>query len=144
MNKEIGIPIKGKYYDLVRTPHGHTPVSKVRFWKVFPIPIREVRSYNYYHCPLCGRPSFFKINGACQYCWGYAYECYDHESFGRFEQRNRKIERRNYFRRLWKTFENLLLPILILTHRAWYVKSDRLHWSEAYEGYPYDDWDRDY
>jgi len=115
-------PRDGHYYDLIRVPHGHIPVPLIRLWKDLPIPVKDLRTHDYYHCPVCGKPSFFKINYMCWDCerefeWGddwideYAYKQY------------RKKQRREYFRNIWKKLEYLILPFLVLIGKAWYVIS---------------------
>jgi hypothetical protein len=110
-------PIDGYYYDLIRVPHGHIPVPKANLWSHLPLPIKEFRDECYYRCPSCGEPSFFKIQYVCDECFEdlddieqYYYKCF-----------RVRMERRDYFRSFWKRIEYLLLPILVLTGKAWYV-----------------------
>jgi len=120
-------PREGRYYDLVRVPHGHIPVPKVNMWSGFPIPVREIRGYDYYHCPNCGQPSFFKVNVMCRYCEDDA--SYDYASDGEQEEAMSRIyrlrSRRNYFREIWKRLEYLILPVLVLLGQSWYVEARR-------------------
>ncbi|MEM1589998.1 MAG: hypothetical protein QW175_06240 [Candidatus Bathyarchaeia archaeon] len=104
-------PIDGYYYDLIRVPHGHIPVPKVKLWSRLPLPIKEFRDERYYRCPSCGQPSFFKILFTCDECWKDNWRLLGY----------RKAERRDYFRQFWKRLEYLLLPVLVLTGKAWYV-----------------------
>ena len=125
-------PRQGLYYDLVRVPHGHIPVSKIFLWKRFPLLVREIRGDKYFSCPECGMPSFFKVDVCCRGC---AARGLNRWSVGenilrRWENRSR----RDYFRRLLKDLEVLVLPVLALSGSAWYVRSDRRHCSD----YQYD------
>ena len=126
-------PGQGLYYDLVRVPHGHIPVSKVFLWKRFPLLVREIRGDKYFSCPECGMPSFFKVDVCCREC---AARGTDRWSVGenilrRWENRSR----RDYFRNLLKMLEVLVLPVLALLGKAWYVRSERRHFSD--KGYRY-------
>jgi len=106
----------GGYYDLVRVPHGHIPVPLVRgLWRYLPLPVREFRTWEFYECPLCGTPSFFK--GVCWEC-----QDWDWAAAERYYSRRR---RREYFRAVWKRVELWLLPLLLLLGRAWYVRARR-------------------
>lgn len=118
--------LKGRYYDLIRVPHGHIPVSKLYLWKNYPIEAKETRTYNYFQCPECGNPSFFKVS-SCEYDGFYGY---GNDAEERRWRRVRRRERNDYFRRLWKDLEGLALPFLVLIGKAWYVRSDRLHYSD--------------
>lgn len=112
-------PVNGYYYDLIKLPHGHVPVPKARLWSHLPVPIREFRGEDYYECPCCGQPSFFKVEYACRECdndLGY-YDGYDPEK----EVYRIRRQRRNYFRQFLKRIEYLFLPLLVLTGKAWYV-----------------------
>ena len=106
------------YYDLVRIPHGHIPVPRIKLWKYLPMPIKEIRTYGYFHCPECGSPSFFKIIDYCMNCYplreGYEERC---------NQRLKGEKNRDR----WKKLEYMLLPLLVLLGKAWYVPSERIH-----------------
>lgn len=123
-------PAQGGYYDLVRVPHGHLPVTKVFLWRRLPIPVREIRDGNYFRCPECGSKSFFKPP-PCRVCISRNEELYriDFDRwFREADQRAAKAiqhERRDYFRRFWKQLECFALPLLVLAGRAWYVRSMR-------------------
>jgi ribosomal protein L37E len=114
---------KGRYYDLILVPHGHIPVSKIKVWRNFPLLCKEQRTESYFHCPTCGSPSFFKVKGSCEEC---SYFGNEEASWKRFRLR----ERREYFRRLCKDIEALVLPFLAFFGKAWYVRSERLHYSD--------------
>jgi len=124
-------PREGRYYDLVRVPHGHIPVPKVNAWSGFPIPFREVRGYDYYRCPNCGGPSFFKVNAMCLDCEDDDFNReYESEEDYRSQERDRERKyrlrvRRDFFRGIWKRLEYLVLPALILLGEAWYVEARR-------------------
>jgi hypothetical protein len=109
-------PIDGNYYDLIRVPHGHIPVPKANLWSHLPLPIKEFRDERFYRCPNCGLPSFFKIQYMCD-------ECFEDDDLIKQYSDSRRIqaERRDYFRSFWKRIEYLLLPMLVLTGKAWYV-----------------------
>ena len=100
---------KGRYYDLIRIPRKRT-------WDTF-------------HCPVCGLPSFFKVFDQCRVC---EWEIDDYETWRAIEQRYQKRIKREKWRRRWKTLECALLPLLILFGKAWYLRSDRIHWSDPY------------
>ena len=104
-------PINGFYYDLIRVPHGHIPAPLVRLWSRLPLPIKEFRKYDYYHCPICGEPSFFK--GVCDDCFFY----YPFETDTWYKQTARK----EYFRQILKRIECIFLPFLAFFGKAWYV-----------------------
>ena len=126
-------PGQGLYYDLVRVPHGHVPVGKVFLWKRFPLLVGEIRSNNYFKCPSCGALSFFKSDICCRDCAANGkYSWIVGENILRRWQ-NR--DRRDYFRKFLKTLEVLVLPVLALLGRAWYVRSDRRHWKDGRAGY---------
>lgn len=108
----------GRYYDLIKVPHGHIPTPLVNLWSNFPIPVKERRGWDYYYCRFCGTPSFFK--GICRQCE------YDFE-WDMLASYYQKKKRREYFRKLWKRLEYLYLPLLVLTGKAWYVRSKVLH-----------------
>jgi ribosomal protein L37E len=114
---------KGRYYDLILVPHGHIPVSKIKVWRSFPLLCKEQRTESYFHCPTCGGPSFFKIKGSCEECsfWGNKEVSW---------KQVRSKERQDYFRRLCKDIEALALPLLAFFGKAWYVRSERLHYSD--------------
>ena len=120
------MPIIGNYYDLIRVPHGHIPVSKVFLWKRFPLLVREIRGNDYFKCPSCGGPSFFKVNYQCPIC---------DDEYGWLRPKFRRRERRDYFRKFLKDLEVLVLPVLALMGKAWYVRSGRHHWKDGYVGY---------
>jgi hypothetical protein len=110
-------PLDGCYYDLVRVPHGHVPVTKVGLWLRLPLPVKDLRGEDYFECPRCGEPSFFH---------SFCFECDQDYSLGYVDWRwSRSFWRRQYFRRLLKSVELLFLPILVLLGRAWYVESLR-------------------
>ena len=121
---------RGGYYDLVRVPHGHVPVTKVFLWSRLPIPVREIRNDHYFKCPECGAPSFFKIDSAysCRNC-RFGLDHADWEDVmrldRRFQLRWMRTRRHDYFRALWKSLEVLVLPFLVVSGRAWYVYSER-------------------
>ena len=130
---------KGRYYDLIRIPHGHIPAPKIKFWKWLPIPIKGERSYDTFSCPICGRGSFFKIYDQCRVC---EWEIDDYETWRSIEERYRKRLRREKGRKRWKNLECALLPILILIGKAWYMRSDRYHFSDSYNDMRYEDYKR--
>ena len=108
-------PRDAAYYDLIRTPHGHTPAPKLRFWKWLSIPVKELRDENTFTCPRCSSGSFFKSFISCDNCR------YD-------EDRDIEVhysERREKRRRLLKDIECAILPILLLFGLAWYMPSTR-------------------
>lgn len=119
-------PRQGGYYDLVRVPHGHIPVTKLRLWRRLPIPVREIRGDDYFRCPECGSPSFFKIDISCRNC---AARGSDSWLLGEsILQRWQNRDRRDYFRMFLKRLECLVLPVLVLAGKAWYVRSERRRW----------------
>ena len=118
-------PKYGRYYDLIRVPHGHIPVPLAKLWSRLPIPVKEIRDENYYSCPVCGEPSFFKIRYACRYCL----DEFDYDpklEDWAWKEYQRRM-RRDYFRNFLKRIEYLILPFLILIGKAWYVRSIYLH-----------------
>jgi len=114
------------YYDLVRVPHGHLPAPRLRLWGRLPLPIRQTRDSNFYRCPECGEPSFFKIDGWCEECNQIMEDC-GLEPSRKFYARVVRRKRRTYFRRFLKQIELLFLPLLVVLGKAWYVRSQRLH-----------------
>jgi len=116
-------PKDGLYYDLIRVPHGHIPAPMTNLWSALPIPVKDERGCDYYYCPNCGEPSFFKINSWCRTCE--AWDLVDDEIVRRYKRRRR----RKYFKEIFKRIEYWFLPILILLGKAWYVGSTRLKWS---------------
>jgi ribosomal protein S27AE len=112
-------PRDASYYDLIRTPHGHTPAPKLRFWKWLSVPVKELRDGNSFTCPNCGEGSFFKT-------WTYCNNCRDYLDWDDYPSvYNAKREKR---RRLLKDVECALLPLLILFGKAWYMPSTRNKW----------------
>jgi len=121
-------PKYGRYYDLIRVPHGHIPAPLTNLWSKLPIPVKEVRDENYYFCPVCGEPSFFKIRYACWKCQG-EFEYDPSLEEWAWKEYKRKM-RKDYFRNFLKRIEYLILPFLVLIGKAWYVRSYRLHPSD--------------
>jgi len=119
-------PRNGNYYDLVRIPHGHIPAPRVKFWSWLPIPIKGQRTYNTFHCPICGSPSFFKVRGHCEDCG----PIYDDD-----EQQWKNWAKKEDVRNRWKRLEEILLPLLVLLGKAWYMPSDRLNYLEQVKKY---------
>jgi len=113
----------GWYYDLIKLPHGHLPAPKVNLWSHLPLPVKEWRDENYYCCPMCGKPSFFKINFACYSCQD-DFE-YDEKAYEWAQRRAKIAQRRRYFKQIWKRLEYLILPLLVLLGKASYVPSIR-------------------
>lgn len=124
-------PVFGRYYDLVRVPHGHVPVGKVWLWRSFPLLVREIRDDKFFKCPECGHSEFFKNESWCR-CCGVQNPEFDWEAMRRRAQNRR---RRAYFRNLAKQVEVLVLPVLAFCGLAWYVRSERLHFSEKRNGW---------
>lgn len=123
-------PAAGLYYDLIRVPHGHIPVPRVKLWALLPLPVLEFRDYDFFSCPECGEPSFFKINYACWNCEDVLeYDC-GRKAWRAWQARVHRRARRIYFRGLVKRLEYLLLPVLLLMGKAWYVRSERKHCSD--------------
>jgi len=119
----------GRYYDLIHVPHGHIPTPKMNFWSSLPLPIKALRGEDFYYCPCCGEPSFFKIRYACWQCendFVYDDRYYEERCYRRYRRR----ERRRYFKQLLKRIEYLFLPILVLLGKAWYVRSTRRHYCD--------------
>lgn len=114
------------YYDLIRVPHGHIPAPLVNFWSKFPIPVKETRGCDFYYCPRCGEPSFFKIEFACWQCQDDIEEFGAWKLYKELQRKYQRRKRRKYFRNFWKRLEYLCLPVLVLLGKAWYVKSNRL------------------
>lgn len=108
----------GRYYDLVRIPHGHIPAPIVNFWSRLPLPIKEYRGWDFFYCPFCGRASFFK-----GICW----DCSEYLPDSEYRYYRARL-RREYFRKLWKRLEYMLLPFLVVIGKAWYVSSRELHY----------------
>jgi len=108
------------YYDLLVIPHGHIPAPMVRFWSWLPIPVKGLRTYDTFSCPVCGMPSFFKIDYMCRECesWNDGEEYYLHWK-SREGKRKKRLK--------WKAFEYALLPLYILLGKAWYMKSVQYH-----------------
>jgi len=127
-------PKHGNYYDLIKLPHGHIPAPLSNFWSSLPLPVRDVRTYNYYRCPECGTESFFKIERCCRNCEDFMFDCATSKDYKKFEVRVRRRQRRRYFKQLLKQVEYWFLPVLVLFGEAWYVKSDRLHWRDIDKG----------
>jgi predicted RNA-binding Zn-ribbon protein involved in translation (DUF1610 family) len=119
-------PGQGLYYDLIQVPHGHVPVGKVFLWKRFPLLVREFRDNSYFKCPECGAPSFFKVNYQCPIC-----DDGRDDEHGWLRPKFRRRERRDYFRKFLKDLEVLVLPVLALMGKAWYVRSERRHWRDG-------------
>lgn len=112
---------KGRYYDLIKVPHGHIPVSRIKLWSKLPIPIKAFRGYGFFKCPECGSPSFFQIVQDCGCCGAFMEDGYE---------RLLRRKRRRYFKGILKRIESLILPILVLTGKAYYVRSERRHWAD--------------
>ena len=125
-------PGQGLYYDLVRVPHGHVPVGKVWLWSRFPLIVKEFRGNTYFKCPECGLPSFFKSDICCRNCAANGKSSWfvGENILRRWQNR----DRRDYFRKFLKDLEVLVLPVLALMGKAWYVRSERRHCSD----YQYD------
>jgi hypothetical protein len=109
----------------------------VNLWSGLPLSVKGVRGEDFYFCPVCGEPSFFKIRYACRWCEeDLVYEDGLEEwAYRRYE---RKL-RRDYFRELWKKIEYLFLPVLAVFGKAYYVKSTRLHPKDYGENYVWSD-----
>jgi len=130
--------INGLYYDLVRVPHGHVPAGKVFLWGRFPLAVKEFRGDNFFKCPECGSPSFFKIDGYCRCCASELDDAgiYEWDIFSsKMNIRSVRRQRRAYFRCFLKDLEVLVLPVLALFGKAWYVRADRRHWRDGQVGY---------
>ena len=111
-----------RYYDLIQTPHGHTPAPLIpKIFYNLPIPAGKKRDNSFYSCPECGRHSFFKIEKWCGIC--------DDEFYKRWQKRQSVDRRRLKFKKI----EIYLLPILIIFGLARYNRSER-----EKEGYDYD------
>jgi len=131
------IPKYGRYYDLIRVPHGHIPAPKANLWSGLPIPVKEIRGPDFYACPECGNPSFFKINYVCYECednFQYCDPKWEDRAYVRFKRRMR----RRYFKDILKRIECWLLPVLVLTGKAWYVVSNRWSQKEVFINKPFD------
>ena len=107
-------PNNSNYYDLVRIPHGHIPAPMIKFWGWIPIPVKGTRSYNTFHCPVCGSPSFYKTGYGCHECQ------YD------YEQEFKRYHKREQRRKNWKRLEHAILPLLVILGKVWYMPSERL------------------
>jgi hypothetical protein len=129
-------PGQGGYYDLIRVPHGHVPVTKVFLWCRLPLPVREIRGDTYFRCPECGSLSFFKVDICCRTC-AFGLELNSPEEYFRARDRlfNRwqNRDRRDYFRNILKRLECLVLPLLVLLGKAWYVRSKRRKYPVDYQ-----------
>lgn len=112
-------PRDASYYDLVRTPSGHTPAPKLRFWKWLSVPVKELRDNNTFTCPRCGEGSFFKT-------WTYCDNCNEYLDWNEYP--NTYDSKREKRRRLLKDIECAILPILLLFGKAWYMPSIRGKW----------------
>ena len=119
-------PKNSNYYDLVRIPHGHIPAPRIRFWAWLPIPIKGMRTWNTFYCPTCGSPSFFKARGYCDSCG---------PDFDDNEQMWKSLKKKEAVRNRWKRFEEIILPLLILLGKAWYMPSERLTYAEQWKKY---------
>jgi len=119
-------PKNANYYDLVKIPHGHIPAPMIKFWGWLPIPEGPQRTYNTFHCPTCGSPSFFKTGLSCPDC-----EWNQEDN----EQTWKKYIKRENGRRKWKRFEHAILPLLVLTGQAKYMVSERLTYLEQVRKY---------
>jgi hypothetical protein len=119
MNLEAVRSVNGKYYDLIKLPSGHYPAPKLRLWKRLPIPVQGIRHSSTFRCPRCGRVSFFKSTYGCFWCENYGHSM--------SVSVRRKIRRREYFRNLRKKLELLILPVLVLLGKAYYMTSIRTH-----------------
>jgi hypothetical protein len=126
-------PAQGLYYDLIRVPHGHIPTPMVNLWSHFPLPVKEFRDDDYYFCPECGGPSFFKIDTMCRSCKDIAYYDVGRAGWLHAVQKERWRLRRKYFRNFLKRIEYLILPFLVLIGKAWHVRSLRPHFKVYYE-----------
>ena len=113
-------PKDGLYYDLIRVPSGHIPAPKANLWSHLPIPVKEERYWDFYYCPFCGQPSFYK--GVCRDC--------EMQFSGSNVVSNYyyKRRRREYFRKIKKRLQYLFLPFLIAIGEAWYVHSKIKHY----------------
>lgn len=120
---------KGRYYDLIRIPHGHIPAPKVKFWGGLPIPIKGERTQDTFSCPSCGRSSFFKVFHQCRVCEWEQED--DWETWKYNEGRYQKRLKREKWRKRWKKLEYALLPFLILIGKAWYIRSARTHYLDS-------------
>jgi len=113
---------KSLYYDLVRVPHGHIPAPMVGFWSWLPLPVKGKRDGRMFFCPVCGMPSFFKVFDQCRWC-----EDWDDTPHDEWVKEYERKRRREKWRARWKRLEYVLLPILMLTGKAWYIRSVRYH-----------------
>jgi DNA-directed RNA polymerase subunit RPC12/RpoP len=130
--KPLALASEGLYYDLVRVPHGHVPVGKVWLWRRFPLVVKEFRGDKYFTCPDCGAKSFFKQSP--HNCEGCNWRLFDlrHEArkvaLHNFQAKGLRLARRDYFRRFLKDLDVLILPVIALMGKAWYVRSERTHY----------------
>jgi hypothetical protein len=112
-------PRDASYYDLIRTPHGHTPAPKLKYWRWLSVPVRELRDEYTFTCPRCGEGSFFKT-------WTYCDSCKEYLDWNEYP--NTYDSKREKHRRLAKDIECAFLPLLILFRVAWYMPSTRAKW----------------
>lgn len=125
-------PATGRYYDLVHVPHGHIPAPRIRLWSRLPLPVKEFRSWDFFSCPECGKPSFFKLIYMCRSCEDILEYDVVRAAWVHGQARVARRARRNYFRAFLKRLEYLMLPVLVLLGKAWYVRSKRQHWSDGW------------
>ncbi|MBU7045015.1 MAG: hypothetical protein HXS54_01150 [Theionarchaea archaeon] len=115
-----------RYYDLIQTPHGHTPAPLIpKIFYNLPIPAGKKRDNSFYSCPECGRPSFFKIKRWCSICNDKFYYGGNEELYEEYYKRCLKRQSLDRMRLKLKKIEVFLLPILIVFRLARYNRSER-------------------
>jgi len=140
-SKPCALAAEGLYYDLIRVPHGHVPAGKVWLWRRFPLVVKEFRGDGFFKCPECGQANFFK---SCHFCPSSSFQTMDdffYQAYGAlgakrqmdllaYRRRCTARARRDYFRRFIKDVEVLFLPVFALLGKAWYIRSERTHFSD--------------
>ena len=106
---------------MIQIPHGHIPAPLIiKLYQYLLIPAGKKRENDFYSCPECGRPSFFKITKWCDIC---DEEIQDEEKYAEYYERWQSRERENRRRQKFKKIEHVLLPILLIFGLVRYNRS---------------------
>ena len=101
---------------MIQIPHGHIPAPLIiKLYQYLPIPAGKKRDNDFYSCPECKSPSFFKITGCCDICEIRE----EQEYYERWQKREREDRRREKFKKI----EHVFLPILLIFSLVRYNRS---------------------